>query len=75
MLRVKKTSILQKLEARGLTVVRFAQKVGVTAKTMYNIINGASTPNVATAQTIAMLLECNISDVFFFVPEKPVQHD
>jgi DNA-binding XRE family transcriptional regulator len=70
MLVVKKTYIMAKLEEAGTSVVDFAAMVGVSPKTMYNVIHGATNTNVATAQTIAKLLDCSIEDLFLFVPEK-----
>ena len=54
--------IKEVIESKGMTISQVADKMGITVQSLYSIIKG--NPTVSNLEKIAIVLDCNIAELF-----------
>lgn len=52
------------ISAKGMSIKEVAEKMGVTPRTLGNIVNEKNNPNITTLERIAKVLEVPVSSLF-----------
>lgn len=69
MLKIKRNRIIEMMHKQGKTVNEISRELGVSKKTVYNVIKKQVTPSVSFAESIARYFKTDINDIFEFEEE------
>ena len=74
-MRVNEAVLKQALRDQGLSLVKLAEKAGVSVQTVYNVCKGKGYPKTSTAKALADALCVSVEDLFTFVDDLQVGED
>ena len=69
MLRIRRNNLITKMHENSKSATEIANEIGVSYRTIYNIITKKNTPSVALAMSLANLFGVSIEHIFEFEEE------
>jgi len=69
MKKIKRNNLIALMQSKNINAVELAERIGVSPKTIYNIIKKKNTPSFTLAKSIAEELDSSLDQVFELVEE------